>query len=314
MWTADANGATWASLGRDLGGHPAAGTPQVPTSMKGTMNIPVESTVETSAGRMRYWEAGSGHPMILLHGSGPGATGLGNFAANIPALAARFHVFAVDAPGWGGSDPVAFRDSDHMSAHVAFMDALGIERAALVGNSMGGVTATLLAARHPERVSHLIPMGSASLPYGRLFSAAGPTEGIKALFAAYADPTASSMRQLCDVMMFDASPDRLDELAELRLAAALANPVHLANFLEGIPQGGPISEWFTVDDLRGITAPTLLIHGRDDRVVPYEHSLELLAIIPDSRLVLLNRCGHWAMVEHAAEFDRLVVDFVSATV
>jgi 2-hydroxy-6-oxonona-2,4-dienedioate hydrolase len=65
-----------------------------------------------------------------------------------------------------------------------------------------------------------------------------------------------------------------------------------------------------MDQLMKMQIPTLLIHGRDDRVVRYEHSLMLVAHIPNSRLVLLNRCGHWAMIEHAAEFNRLVTDFV----
>ena len=66
-----------------------------------------------------------------------------------------------------------------------------------------------------------------------------------------------------------------------------------------------------LESLMQVKIPAMLIHGRDDRVVHYEHSLQLASVIPNSRLVLLNRCGHWAMIEHAAEFNRLVVDFIS---
>ncbi len=83
-----------------------------------------------------------------------------------------------------------------------------------------------------------------------------------------------------------------------------------AQLRRGLPKGAPLPIWVKPELLPGIKVPTLLIHGRDDRVVPFENSLHLLANIPDSRLVLLNRCGHWAMIEHADEFNRLVTDFL----
>ncbi|MGW2183029.1 alpha/beta fold hydrolase [Streptomyces sp. NPDC001732] len=100
------------------------------------------------------------------------------------------------------------------------------------------------------------------------------------------------------------------ELCEARSQAALARPEHLANYVAGLPHGAPLPRWVDPARLRDIAVPTLLIHGRDDRVVSFESSLFLLANIPDSRLVVLNRCGHWAMIEHAEEFNRLVIDFV----
>ncbi|MFD0856948.1 alpha/beta fold hydrolase, partial [Actinomadura adrarensis] len=96
-----------------------------------------------------------------------------------------------------------------------------------------------------------------------------------------------------------------------RSEAALARPDHLANYVAGIPHGAPIPIRVDRDKIPGITVPTLLIHGRDDRVLHYEISLWLCANIPNSRLVLLNRCGHWAMIEHAEEFNRLVIDFLA---
>lgn len=262
--------------------------------------------------RMQYNEAGSGHPVILIHGSGAGATGWTNFSANIPALAENFHVYALTLPGWGLSDPVPGGTYDHVEQLVEFMDAVGIGKAALVGNSMGGVISIALAARRPERVSHLITMGAPALTnLPTLFGAGdGPSEGIKILVEAYANPSFETMKKLVQIMSFSPS-NATDELVEMRVQAAKAHPEHLANGLRAFRTGGPVRYQATAEEIQAITAPTLLIHGRDDRVAHYENTLRLVAMVPDSRAVLLNRCGHWAQIEHAAEFNRLVGDFVT---
>lgn len=268
--------------------------------------------VQTKDWNIHYNEAGTGHPVLLLHGSGPGATGWSNFAQNIGPLADHFHVFALDLPGWGRSEAVTVERLRHADTIVQFMDSLGLQRAALVGNSMGGVAALTVSTRNPQRVSHLITMGPVSARAPRLFSPGGLTEGLKILFRCYQEPTFANMKLLCQVMMFDPGP-RLDQLANERLAAALAGPEHLRNVLAGLPQGSPVPDWFELDDLLGLDIPALLIHGRDDRVVHYEHTLTLLSYLPNSRALLLNRCGHWAMTEHPAEFNRAVTDFITST-
>jgi 2-hydroxy-6-oxonona-2,4-dienedioate hydrolase len=118
------------------------------------------------------------------------------------------------------------------------------------------------------------------------------------------------MRRLVEIMVYDKARFATDELCQARSDAALARPEHLSNYVEGLPKGAPLPKWVKPELLPQIKVPTLLIHGRDDRVVSYETSLFLLANIPDSRLVVLNRCGHWAMIEHPDEFNRLVTDFV----
>lgn len=264
-------------------------------------------------GEVHYNEAGGGTPVILLHGSGAGATGWSNFRPNIGPLAEDFHVYALDCTGWGKSDAATADEYDHVAMVVEFMEGLRIERAALVGNSMGGMIAAAVAARHPERVSHLITMGpGAFLSTPTLFGFGdGPSEGLKILIEGYADPSPETMKRLVDVMTF--GPEHAtDELAELRSAAALARPDHLENALASFRTGGPVRKPVSVDEAKGITAPALLIHGRDDRVVHYEFTLRLVATIPNSRAVLLNQCGHWVQIEHAAEFNRLVRDFILA--
>lgn len=281
------------------------------------MALTFEDTSRTARAGNRtihYSEAGdpSAPAVVLLHGSGPGATGWSNFKANIDALAQHFHVIAPDMPGWGRSDAVTRSEMDHARSAVDLLDTLRIDRAAFVGNSMGGITTLRLATEFPERVSHVITMGPGSGSQPKLFSPAGGlSEGMKTLVAAYREPSVESMTRLTEVMTFDSARFATPELAAERAANATAHPVHLTNYLDGFAQGGPIAKWFRLEDLPKVQIPTLLIHGRDDRVVHYENTLLLLAHIPNSRAVLLNRCGHWAQVEHAEEFNRLVIDFIS---
>ncbi|MEV5986530.1 alpha/beta hydrolase [Streptomyces sp. NPDC052051] len=272
----------------------------------------IARTVEAGGRTLRYYEAGSGHPVILLHGSGPGATGWSNFAGNIEALAEHFHVYAVDMPGWGESDPVTIDEIDHVGTALQFLDALGIDKAAFVGNSMGGHTSLRIATEHPDRISHLITMGPPVGMKPTLFGpGGGPSEGLKVLIETYHDASPENVRRLVEIMVYDKARFATPELCKARSDAALARPEHLRNYVAGLPKGAPIPKWVDHSLLAQIQVPTLLIHGRDDRVVPFETSLNLLANIPDSRLVLLNRCGHWAMIEHAEEFNRLVIDFVA---
>lgn len=269
-------------------------------------NESTSRTVRLPGGTVHYNEAGEGHPLVFLHGSGPGATGWSNFWPNIGPLSRSFRVLAVDMPGWGASYPVKASERNHPAVLAQFLDELGIERAAVVGNSMGGATTLRFAIDYPERMSHLITMGAGSGGVKLFGPGDGPTEGLKILIAGYRDPSPETMRRLVDIMSYN-SGDAADDLAVQRSENARANPVHLENFLAGIGAG---REWPPEEALAGITAPALLVHGRDDRVVHYENSLKLVALIPDARLVLFNRCGHWAQLEHADEFNQLVEQFV----
>lgn len=264
--------------------------------------------VETSKYRVHYYEAGEGHPVVLLHGSGPGATGWSNFHHNIAALSRTNRVLALDMPGWGRSDTqTAEKGYDHPSVLIEILDALGIETAALVGNSLGGTTAIEVALRTPERVSHLVTMG-VPFPGKNYFSAAnGPSEGAKVLTQAYREPTAENMKKLVSIMCYDQSWAS-DELAQMRSQAALERPDHLESYLA---QPLPRPYYALGRELESIEVPTLAIHGRDDRVIHYENSLRLVSTLPNSRMLLLNRCGHWAMIEHATEFNRVTAQFIT---
>ncbi|MBF0672531.1 MAG: alpha/beta fold hydrolase [Salinibacterium sp.] len=264
--------------------------------------------IETPSGKIHYIEAGEGHPVLLLHGSGPGATGWSNYAPNIEYLAKHFRVIAPDMPGWGESDTVTVDKRNHVQTALEILDALGIEKAAFVGNSMGGMTSTRFATTHPDRISHLITMGPGSGTPG-MFGPAGLTEGLRILQATYRDPSIEGMRKLVGIMTFDPA-FATEELIKQRSEIASSRPDHLKNFVDGL---GNDRARHTLEPgkIAGIKVPALLIHGRDDRVVHFEHSLRLHSLIPNSRLLLINRCGHWAQLEHAAEFNRVVAGFIA---
>ncbi|ABW12315.1 alpha/beta hydrolase fold [Parafrankia sp. EAN1pec] len=270
-----------------------------------------------SGSYVHYYEAGdpAGPPVVLLHGSGPGATGWSNFSGNIGVIAdAGFYVLAPDMPGWGDSAAVATKEMDHDADLVGFLDVLGLEKVALVGNSMGAHTAIRFATLHPGQITHLVTMGASlgkGLPAGLFGPQDGPSEGLKVLVKAYRDPSPENMKALVEIMTFDKARFATPALTKARSEAAAARPDHLRNYVEGLADGAPIP--FKVDRslIPSIAVPTLLIHGRDDRVLHFETSLWLCANIRNSRLVLLNQCGHWAMIEHADEFNHLVINFLT---
>jgi 2-hydroxy-6-oxonona-2,4-dienedioate hydrolase len=268
--------------------------------------------VDTKDYRIQVNEAGEGHPVFLIHGGGPGATGWSNYSQNVGPLSRKFRVIVVTMPGWGESSFQTVQTGrDGVEALKQLSDAMGIEKAAYIGNSMGGSTALQLASKYPTRVSHLVTMGVGNPAATSLFQPAGPAEGIRILVEAYQDPSPKNMKRLVQIMCFDPK-FASDELAQQRSDTAHKFPEHNANWLELLRSGPPMSlpaELLT--NLSKSSVPTLLIHGRDDRTCHFEASLRLVGIIPNSRLVLLNRCGHWAQLEHPDEFNRLVEDFVA---
>jgi 2-hydroxy-6-oxonona-2,4-dienedioate hydrolase len=142
-----------------------------------------------------------------------------------------------------------------------------------------------------------------------------PTEGLRINRETYESPTPENFRRLVTVMVYNSS-FVTDELCEQRSRNALANPAHLENWLAPLRAGHGAgarlpATYDVLARLAAVKVPALLVHGRDDRTVPMENSLRLTSIIQNSRLVLLNRCGHWAQVEHAAEFNGLVQNFIA---
>lgn len=262
--------------------------------------------------RIHYNDTGSGtQTVVMLHGSGPGATGWANFNRNVePLVDAGYRVLLVDCPGWGKSDPVINTGSrSELNARVlkAVLDELDIERVHIIGNSMGGHSTVAFALSNPSRVGKLILMGGGT--GGPSQFVAMPTEGIKLLNGLYKDPTIENLKRMMNVFVFDASAIT-DDLMQARLDNMLASREHLENFVKSLVAN---PKQFTDYGARlgEIAAPTLIVWGREDRFVPMDVGLRLLSGLPNAQLHVFNRCGHWVQWEHAAAFNRMVLDFLA---
>ena len=275
-------------------------------------NLTLESTSKTArAGdlTLRYHEAGNGDAVIMLHGGGPGAGGWSNFARNIGPFCEHYRTILPDCPGFGKSDTIVSsepRDLINARAVRDLMDTLGIEKTHLVGNSMGGASAIRFALEYPERLDKLILMGAGG--GGQSLFSPQPLEGIKLLFRVYRDPTLENLKQMLSVFVYDQS-QMTEELIQTRFDTMMATREHLENFVKSAANPAAVLTDFT-PRLHEIRARTLILWGRDDRFVPLDHGLKFLWGIPDARLHVFSRCGHWCQWEHADEFNRLVMDFV----
>ncbi|AMO76010.1 alpha/beta fold hydrolase [Pseudomonas citronellolis] len=267
--------------------------------------------IQTPEWRLHYNDAGEGEVVIMIHGSGAGATGWANFHRNVDAFVdAGYRVLLIDCPGFGKSDPLVTAEPRFVvnaRAVKALMDALDIDKAHLVGNSMGGGSSLGFAVANPERLDKMILMGSGGVGRTSLFTPL-PMEGIKLLFGVYREPTMENLKKMLDVFVYDSSA-LTEELIGLRHKSILSNPQHLENFLKSVELSKFQMGDFTAD-LPNIQAQTLITWGRDDRFVPIDWSLKLLNGIPHSRLHVFSQCGHWAQWEHAEPFNRLVIDFL----
>ncbi|TAK48923.1 MAG: alpha/beta fold hydrolase [Xanthobacteraceae bacterium] len=267
-------------------------------------NPEIGRRIEAAGIATNYHDAGTGFPILFIHGSGPGVSAWANWRLTMPELARRFRVIAPDMVGFGFSDrppDVAYTIESWVAQAVGVLDALGIKQAHVVGNSFGGAIALALAIRHPERVNRLVLMGSLGISFPI-------TPGLDAVWAY--KPSIDAMRRLLDIFAYSRELVN-DELAELRYRASIR-----PGFQESFSSMFPPPRQRAVDalasresDIHAITHETLVIHGRDDQVIPLSNSITLMQWIVRAQLHVFGRSGHWVQIEQAARFNRLLADF-----
>jgi 2,6-dioxo-6-phenylhexa-3-enoate hydrolase len=260
--------------------------------------------------KIHYHDAGSGPAVVMQHGGGPGASGWSNYYRNVPALVeAGFRVLLIDAPGFNKSGEIVTdipRNLLIARATKGVLDALGIQKAHQVGNSMGGASALSFALEFPARLDKMVLMGPGA--QGPSILQPNPGEGIKRMFKLYAQPSYENFEAMLEVFVYDPA-GITDELRRGRWSNIEANLNHLKNFALS-SQKCPVTTWDLSARFPEIPHRTLIVWGRDDRFVPLDHGLKMINTLQDAQLHVFAKCGHWAQWEHAEEFNRLVIDFL----
>ncbi|MET0625967.1 MAG: alpha/beta fold hydrolase [Pyrinomonadaceae bacterium] len=250
--------------------------------------------------KIQYAEAGSGPVVVLLHGLGGNST---NWTFNTPALAQKYRVIVPDQIGFGGSDKplINYRIATYVDFLDKFLSELKVERATLVGNSMGGWVAALYALRHPTKVERLVLVDAAGF--------APPKEFDVNALAGLNPSTRAEMKQLSNLVFFNPlfkSDAAVDVLLAQRMSAG--DGYTIQRLVESIHRGDDMLD----GKLGAVKQPVLIVWGRDDGLTPLAREGERFKKeIPHAQLVVFDNCGHVPQVEKAAEFNAAVLKFLS---
>jgi 2-hydroxymuconate-semialdehyde hydrolase/2-hydroxy-6-oxo-octa-2,4-dienoate hydrolase len=214
-------------------------------------------------------------------------------------------VLAPDIVGFGATkrpDDIVYSLRTWTDHVWAFLDAHDIEKAAIVGNSLGGRIALQMATDRPDRITKMVLMGAPGVGMT-------PTEGLAAL-RAY-EPSHDAMRDLLR-NYFAVDPTMItDDLVAIRYEASVADgadEAYRAMFFDPRHTGSELG--ITAEEVRAIDTPALLVHGREDKVVPMQVSVTMLGLLPNADLHVFSACGHWTQIERADEFSALVADYL----
>jgi 2-hydroxymuconate-semialdehyde hydrolase len=270
-------------------------------------NPEIGLNIDVDGIRTNYIVAGEGPPLILIHGSGPGVTAFANWRGVIPDFAQHFTCYAPDTLGFGYTD---FPDDidgfsiERWVAHlVGFMDALGIAKAHMIGNSYGGALTLAIATRHPDRVAGIVLMGAAGRSEFQL------TKGLEEVWGY--EPSLDNMRALMNTFAHDASLVK-EEIVKSRYEASIRPGAHEKySSLFPEPRQRWLTELSTSDDrLARLHHQVLMVHGREDVIVPVACSIRFNEVIPNSELHIFGNCGHWTQIEMRDRFIELVTPFL----
>jgi len=255
------------------------------------------------SGRLASHAMVAGNPknpaLILLHGAGPGAHAASNWRHCFPELAEHFYVIAPDMIGFGKSeipDPLPPHSMTWMGMRVeqtlGLMDHLGIKKANIVGNSMGGAVTLHLLIEAPERFEKVMLMGPAGAPMTK-------TPELARLLSFYADPRLARYRELIQSFVYDpAAVPNLEKIIEERFLVATDPEVRrVQEVMFESMKVGMDALIVPPSALARMPHEVALVHGRQDRVVPLESSLYLLQHLKRAEMFVLDRCGHWAQLQ-----------------
>ncbi|HEX4896509.1 MAG TPA: alpha/beta hydrolase [Solimonas sp.] len=255
--------------------------------------------------RIHYQDQGSGPVVVFLHGSGNGASGYSNFKGNYPEIAAAgYRCLVPDLIGFGYSDKpsdVEYPLSFFVDCLKQTLDALGVKQATLVGNSLGGAVALGFALAHPQMTERLVLMAPGGLNELPDYLA---MPGMQAMFALYGSgkPVTEAEMKAFFLKAFVVDPDCVSDalVHERAEMAKLQNPQVIKTLKVPV----------MTERLGEITCPVLTLWGLNEQMMPDSGILRLAKGLPNGRMVLVPKCGHWVMIEHRALFNRTVIDFL----
>ncbi len=267
--------------------------------------LPEGSFVDIGDGlKMHLHDIGTGPAVLFLHVSGPGASGYSNFIETAKVWAQHgYRCLLLDSLGYGLSSKPTDRGYglDVMAGcALRVLDALGLERVHLVGNSQGGAQAIWIALEHPERVGKLIAMAPGGLETRETYMG---LKGIRSMMRCiYGEEgiTLAGMHIVFGKQVWDKSLVS-EQLVEARYQVALTQPRHVFETMRVPDQSERLVE---------LQMPVLALWGMDDVFCPPSGAHKIATSVPDARVVLYTRCGHWVMVEHRREFDAACLDFL----
>jgi len=269
--------------------------------------VPEGMYVEVGGGiTMHCHEAGSGDrgTVLFVHGSGPGASGWSNFKGNYPFLAEHgYRTIVPDTMGYGYStkpEDGSYSLDDVAAQYKRLLDARGVDRVTVVGNSQGGAIAITMAIRYPDVVDKLVLMAPGGLENRETYMA---MEGIKTMIRVLYKEGISkeTMRKVFRLQLHDESKIT-DEVIEERYQVAMTQHKDNLARIQVVNQEDRLSE---------IQCPVLCFWGADDKFCPVSGALKIASRCPSSRTMLIAECGHWVMVEYPKLFNELTLKFVN---
>lgn len=278
------------------------------------MTLTYENTskfVQAGDVKIHYHEAGSGPTVLMIHGGAPGAYGWGNFGQNLETFSKHFRTLIVDLPGFGRSDKPVIEGGRYAFYAEAFenmLKALKIDKCHIVGLATGGAAGLMMAMRRPEIVDRLVLVSSAGgIP---LFQTM-PSEGLKVIGGYFGGEgaTREKMRHYLETIIYDKA-SITEELIDERYEVSI-NPEFVATAPEGHGHKSKENIEPLWKDLAKVKSKTLILWGRDNRVLSYEAGLFMLSQLPDAQINVYSQAGLWVPWEKKNEFNRDVISFLA---